>query len=436
MVSNSPLPPIEEGLLPSTPLLDEESPFATMMAVYDDAARRLGIDRGEYQILRKPEREITIAVPVRMDDGSIRVYDACRVQHNAGLGPFTGPLRISKDLKLDEVRALAAWMTLKCSLLGVPLGGAAGGIRMSTTKHSRDELERAVRRYTASLLDVIGPERDVFTPDVGCDEQIMAWVMDTVSDHSRHTVSAVVTGKPEALGGSQGSRDAVAQGLAVIFKLACERYQLPRQGAKVVIQGCGEVGGNLARLLHEGGQKVIAISDINGALYNPDGLDIPSVIDNYDQRGSLLSHRGAHELISNKEMLELDCDVLAPCAVPYAIHSGNSLRIRARAILEGAHGPVSHKADAILAERDIPVIPDILANAGGVVVSYFEWVQNRQGMPWLEVVVAKRLRRFMTEAWEAVIKRMDEQDVTMRMAANMEAVRRVADADALRGIYA
>lgn len=435
MASNT-LHPIEEGLLPSTPVLDDESPFASLMATYDDAARRLGIDRGEYQILRKPEREITVAVPVRMDDGSVRVYDACRVQHNAGLGPFTGPLRISKDLKLDEVRALAAWMTLKCALLGVPLGGAAGGIRMSTAKHSRHELERAVRRYTASLLDVIGPERDVFTPDVGCDEQVMAWVMDTVSDHSRHTVSAVVTGKPLSLGGSLGSRDAVAQGLNVIFKLACDRYGLPREGAKVVIQGCGEVGGNLARLLHSGGQKVIAISDINGALYNEDGLDIPSVLNNYTERGSLLSHRGEHVLLSNKEMLELECDMLAPCAVPYAIHSGNSLRVRARAILEGAHGPVSHKADAILAERDIPVIPDILANAGGVVLSYFEWAQNRQGMPWLEVVVAKRLRRFMTEAFAAVAKTMDEEDVTMRMAANMEAVRRVANADALRGIYA
>ena len=429
-------PPVEEGLLPTTPVLDDESPFSSLMATFDDAAMRLGIDRGEYQILRKPEREITVAVPVRMDDGTVRVYDACRVQHNAGLGPFTGPLRISKDLKLDEVRALAAWMTLKCSLLGVPLGGAAGGIRMSTAKHSRDELERAVRRYTASLLDVIGPERDVFTPDVGTDEQVMAWVMDTVSDHMRHTVSAVVTGKPESLGGSLGSKDAVAQGLNVIFKLACERYQLPREGATVAIQGCGEVGGNLARILHDGGQKVVAISDINGALYNPNGLDIPSVLSNYAERGSLLSHRGDHELISNKELLELECDVLAPCAVPYAIHSGNSFRIRARVILEGAHGPVSHKADAILAERDIPVIPDILANAGGVVLSYFEWVQNRQGMPWLEVVVAKRLRRFMTEGWEAVVRSAEEHDVTMRMGANMEAVRRVAAADALRGIYA
>jgi len=435
MAHNS-LPPLEEGLMPITPVLDDESPFASLMATYDDAARRLGIDRGEYQILRKPEREITVAVPVRLDDGSIRVYDACRVQHNAGLGPFTGPLRISKDLKLDEVRALAAWMTLKCSLVGVPLGGAAGGIRMSTSRHSREELERAVRRYTASLLDVIGPERDVFTPDVGTDEEVMAWVMDTVSLHKRHTVSAVVTGKPESLGGSLGSRDAVAQGLGVIFKLACERYGLPREGAKVVVQGAGEVGGNLARLLHDGGQKVVAISDINGALYNPDGLDIPSVLANYAERGSLLSHRGNHELVSNKDMLELPCDVLAPCAVPYAIHSGNSLRIKAKIILEGAHGPVSHKADAILAERDIPVIPDILANAGGVVVSYFEWVQNRQGMPWLEVVVAKRLRRFMSEAWDAVVKTLDEEDVTVRMAANMEAVRRVANADALRGIYA
>jgi len=430
------LPPLEEGLMPTTPMLDDESPFASMMAVFDDAARRLGIDMGEYQILRKPEREITVAVPVRMDDGSVRVFDACRVQHNAGLGPFTGPLRISPDLRLDELRALAAWMTLKCALVGVPLGGAAGGIRLNPEKVSRAELQRAVRRYTASLLDVIGPERDVFTPDLGTDEQVMAWVMDTVSDHLRHTVSAVVTGKPESLGGSLGSKDAVAQGLRVIFKLACERWSLPRTGATIVIQGCGEVGGNLARILHEGGQKVIALSDINGALYNPEGLDIPSVLANYAERGSLLSHRGEHQLISNKDMLELECDALFPCAVPNAIHSGNSLRIQAKVIIEGAHGPVSHKADAVLFERAIPVVPDILANAGGVVLSYFEWVQNRQGMSWLEVVIAKRLRRFMTDAWVAVINSMETHDVTLRMAANMEAVRRVAAADALRGIYA
>ncbi|MDF1799367.1 MAG: Glu/Leu/Phe/Val dehydrogenase [Planctomycetota bacterium] len=430
------LPPLEEGLMPTTPVLDDESPFASMMATFDDAARRLGINMGEYQILRKPEREITVAVPVRLDDGSIRVFDACRVQHNAGLGPFTGPMRVSPDLRLDELRALAAWMTLKCALLGVPLGGAAGGIRMNPEKHSRSELERAVRRYTASLLDVIGPERDVLSPDIGSDEQMMAWVMDTVSEHERHTVSAVVTGKPLSLGGSAGSRDAVAQGLRVIFKLACDRYELPRVGAKVVIQGSGEVGGNLARLLYDGGQKVIAISDIHGALYNEDGLDIPAILANLEQRGSLLSYRGANALISNKEMLELDCDALIPCAVPNAIHSGNSLRVRAKVIIEGAHGPVSHKADGVLAERDIPVVPDILANAGGVVLSYFEWVQNRQGMPWLDVVIQKRLRRFMTEAWDAVIASQEAHDVTLRMAANMEAVRRVDNADSFRGIYA
>ena len=430
------LPPHEEGLLPATPVLDDESPFASMMATFDDAARRLGIDMGEYQILRKPEREVTVSVPVRLEDGSIRVFDACRVQHNAGLGPFTGPLRIAPDLRLDELRALAAWMTLKCALVGVPLGGSAGGIRMDPAKHSRDELERAVRRYTASILDVVGPERDVFMPDVGSDEQMMAWVMDTVSDHERHTVSAVVTGKPESLGGTAGMRDAVAAGLRVIFKLACERFDLPRTGARIAIQGSGEVGGNLAKLLHEGGQKVVAISDLHGALYHEDGLDIPEVLANLRERGSLLSYRGPHTLISNKDLLELDCDALMPCAVPNAIHSGNSLRVRAKVIIEGAHGPVSHKADGVLAERDIPVVPDILANAGGVVLSYFEWVQNRQGMPWLEVVVQKRLRRFMTEAWDAVIQSQEEHGVTLRTAANMEAVRRVDVADALRGVYA
>jgi glutamate dehydrogenase (NAD(P)+) len=429
-------PPLDEGLLPATPVLDDETPFASLMTVFDDAARRLGLDMAEYQILRKPEREITVAVPVRLDDGSVKVFDACRVQHNAGLGPFTGPLRIDGDLRLDEVRALAAWMTLKSALVSVPLGGAAGGIRMDRSKYSKGELERAVRRYAASMIDVIGPERDVITPDVGTGEEVMAWIMDAVSLHKRHTVSAVVTGKPESLGGSAGSQDAVAQGLRVIFKLAAEHYGLPRMGAKVIVQGCGEVGGNLARLLYEGGQKIIALSDIHGALYNEDGLDIPAILDNLAQKGSLLSAKGDHELITNKEMVLLPCDVLIPCAVANTLHSRNALQVRAKLVIEGAHGPVSHKADNILSERDIPVVPDILANAGGVVLSYFEWVQNRQGMPWLDVVIAKRLRRFMAEGWDAVIASQEEHSVSLRMAAHMEAVRRVNDADTLRGIYA
>jgi glutamate dehydrogenase (NAD(P)+) len=429
-------PPLDDGLLPATPMLDDETPFASLMAVFDDAAIRLGLDMAEYQILRKPEREITVSLPVRLDDGSVAVLDACRVQHNAGLGPFTGPLRIAGDLRIDELRALAAWMTLKCALVSVPLGGAAGGIRMDTSKFSHGELERAVRRYAASMIDVIGPERDVITPDVGTGEDIMAWIMDAVSLHERHTVSAVVTGKPESLGGSAGSRDAVAQGLRVIFKLAAERYGLPRIGAKIVIQGCGEVGGNLARLLHEGGQKIIALSDIHGAIHNEDGLDIPAILDTMEETGSLLSAGGDHKLITNKELVLLPCDVLIPCAVANVVHSGNALKVRAKLVIEGAHGPVSHKADRILTERNIPVVPDILANAGGVVLSYFEWVQNRQGMPWLDVVIGKRLRRFMTEAWDAVITSQDEHEVSLRMAAHMEAVRRVNAADTLRGIYA
>ncbi|MDG1500198.1 MAG: Glu/Leu/Phe/Val dehydrogenase [Planctomycetota bacterium] len=430
------LPPMDEGLLPATPILDDETPFASLMAVFDDAAKRLGLDMAEYQILRKPEREITVALPVRLDDGSVYVFDACRVQHNAGLGPFHGPLRIDGDLRIDEVRALAAWMTLKCALVGVPLGGAAGGIRMDESKYSKGELERAVRRYAASMIDVIGPERDVITPDVGTGEEVMAWIMDAISLHERHTVSAVVTGKPTSLGGSAGSKDAVAQGLRVIFKLAAERHGLPRTGSKVVIQGCGEVGGNLARLLYNGGQKIIALSDIHGALYNEEGLDIPAILNNLEETGSLLSIQGDHNLITNKEMVLLKCDALIPCAVANTVHSGNALKVKAKLVIEGAHGPVSHKADKILTERGIPVVPDILANAGGVVLSYFEWVQNRQGMPWLDVVIGKRLRRFMTEAWDAVIAAQDEHDVSLRMAAHMEAVRRVDAADTLRGIYA
>jgi glutamate dehydrogenase (NAD(P)+) len=428
--------PLDDGLLPATPVLDDETPFASLMAVFDDAAKRLGLDMADYQILRKPEREITVSIPVRLDNGSVAVFDACRVQHNAGLGPYMGPLRIDGELRLDELRALAAWMTLKCALVGVPLGGAAGGIRMDKSSYSKGELERAVRRYAASMIDVIGPERDVITPDVGTGEEIMAWIMDAVSLHERHTVSAVVTGKPESLGGSAGSQDAVAQGLRVIFKLAAERHGLPRTGTKVIIQGCGEVGGNLARLLHEGGQKIIGLSDIHGALFCEDGLDIPNILNDLEASGSLLSAKGDHKLITNEEMVLMPCDALIPCAVANTINSRNALQVKAKLIIEGAHGPVSHKADRILNERNIPVVPDILANAGGVVLSYFEWVQNRQGMPWLEVVIGKRLRRFMTEAWDAVIASQDEHEVSLRIAAHMEAVRRVDAAGALRGIYA
>ncbi len=424
-----------KGPLPSTPALDEESPFATMMSLYDEAAAYLGVDPSNYAILRKPDRETAVAIPVQLEDGTWTVFDGYRIQHNQGLGPFIGPMRLSSRLKIDELRALAAWMTWKCALLNIPLGGAAGGIRLNPKKRSRVEIERAVRRYAAGLLDVIGPDRDILTPDVGTDEEMMAWVMDTVSNHMRHTESAVVTGKPLSLGGTSLSQEAVAQGLRVCLRLALESYALEGDRLRIHIQGAGQVGGQLAAMLHADGHSVCALSDLTGALFNAGGLDIPKALAWSNEHGTLQGAPGNNEWISNQELLTRRCEILIPCAVPNAIHSRNAREVQAKLILEGAHGPVSARADRILHDRGIPVVPDILANAGGVLADYFEWVQNRQGLVWIEPVVKKRLNRFMSEAWTAVSEVQMHHGVRMRMAAHMLAVDRVAKADQIRGIY-
>ncbi len=423
-------------LLPSTPELDDESPFATMMSLFDEAAARLGIAPSNYAILRKPDREITVAVPIHLDDGSWTVFDGHRVQHNQGLGPFIGPLRLHAGMRVDELRALAGWMTWKCAVLNIPFGGAAGGIDIDCQAASRGELERAVRRYTADLLDFIGPDRDVLTPDIGTDEEVMAWVMDTVSNHLRQTENAVVMGKPLAMGGTRGGKDAVAQGLRVILRHALERYKIKESAVRVSIQGSGVVGGSLARILHSDGIRVCGLSDLGGALYREAGLDVPAILEWRDRHRSLAGFPGECEHLDNAELMVRPCDVLVPCAVANAIHSRNARDVQARMIVEGAHGPVSARADRILDDRGIPVVPDILANAGGVVTNYFEWVQNRQGLSWIEPVIAKRLTRFMSEAWDAVSEFQVRYGVRMRMAANMLAVQRVAEADRLRGIYA
>ncbi|MDF1839702.1 MAG: Glu/Leu/Phe/Val dehydrogenase, partial [Planctomycetota bacterium] len=352
----------EEGALPNTPLLDEETPFTTMMASFDEAAKRLGLGPAEYSILRKSDREIAVSIPVALEDGTFHVFDGYRVQHNQGLGPFLGPLRISGDLRIDELRALAAWMTWKCALLGIPFGGSAGGIRVDPTEISGRDLEAIVRRYTANIIADVGPEQDVFTPDLYADERVMAWIMDTISNHERYTASSSVTGKPLAMAGSLGSQDAVAAGLVIILRLACSNFGLNLQGLKVNIQGAGTVGGNFARILHDEGALVTGLSDVHGAFFNEDGLDIPSILAHREEHGHLTDFEGDFELLDNKAFLASPCDVLVPCAVANAVHSGNALHIQAKFILEGAHGPVSLRADRILAQRNIPVVPDILAN--------------------------------------------------------------------------
>ena len=426
----------DRGAMPNTPLLDEETPFATMMASFDEAARRLGLRNEEYHVLRKSDREIAVSVPVYLDDGSFQIFDGYRIQHNQGLGPFLGPLRITGDLRIDELRALAAWMTWKCAILGIPFGGSAGGIRVDPGSITDGDLERLVRRYTANMMGDVGPERDVFTPDLYADERVMAWVMDTISTHERSTASSSVTGKPLAMAGSVGSPDSVAQGLSIIMRLAASKYGMARRNLKINIQGAGTVGGNLARLLHEDGQRITGISDVNGAIYNEEGLDIPALLAYRVENGSLQGFKGKGDLLDNKHLISAPCDVFIPCAVANAIHSGNATQVQTKMVIEGAHGPVSQRADRILGQRDIPVVPDILANGGGVILSYFEWVQNRTGLAWFDEMVSTRLKQKMRDAWNAVQECQEKHDVSMRHAAHMVAVQRVAEADQARGIFA
>lgn len=421
---------------PVTYAVEDEHPFSTMMASFDEAADRLGLDPDIYAILRKPDREIQVSLPVQMDDGTLTVLDGYRVQHNAGLGPYFGPLRIQAGLRLDELRALAGWMTWKCAVLDIPFGGAAGGVRMAPSRHSRGEVERAVRRYVAALLSDIGPERDIFSSDVATDEGVMAWVMDTVSMHARQTENAAVTGKPLCLGGTYGHADSVAQGLRSVLGHALELAGLPKRGARISIQGAGMRGGNLAQLLVQDGHKVVGLSDVHGALYDERGLDIPSLLAWRAEHGSLRGAAGSFERISNEEMLVRSCDVLIPCAVAGTVHLRIARQLQARLLVEGAHGSVSSRADRVLFERGVHVVPDILATGGGAVVNYFEWVQNRAGYSWTADTVAERLLHYMTEAWTEVVRLSKEHEVSLRMAAHMLAVQRVSKADGLRGVYA
>ncbi len=429
-------PALNPGALPSTPQLDETNPFFTMMSNFEEASERFGAKPKEFEVLSRPDRQIIISLPVKLDDGSVALFEGYRVQHNAGLGPFLGPLRLGAGVTLDEMRALAGWMTWKCALLNVPFGGSAGGIAIDRDAHSKGEIERVVRRYTASLLGDIGPDRDVFSPDLGSDAQVMAWVLDTISSHARHTENSAVTGKPLEMGGSLGHSEAVPDGLRVILGLAAPHFGLGREPLDVIIQGSGMVGGTLAARLHADGHRIIGLSDSRTALYAKEGLDVPALLEWRRQHHGLDGCPGGQTVLDNTEFLTQPCDVLIPCANANAIHSKIAPLIQAKLLVEGAHGPVSMRADRILEDRGIPIVPDILANGGGVVLSYFEWVQNRIGYSWLGDVVQRRLVRFMREAWNAVLEVQKEHSVRMRMAAGILGVQRVCKADEARGIYA
>ena len=413
----------------------EHNPFESMMARFDRAAQLLNLDPDIYAVLRTPNREIKVYIPVRMDTGRIQVFEGYRVQHNFARGPAKGGIRYAPDVTLDEVKALAAWMTWKCAVVNVPFGGGKGGVICDPKQMSLGELERMTRRYAAELIDFIGPEKDVPAPDMNTNEQTMAWIMDTYSMHARHTVNAVVTGKPVDLGGSAGRREATGRGVMIVVNEAIKRYKLTPQETRVVVQGSGNVGGLGASLMHDAGYKVTAISDIGGAIYNKAGLDIPKVLDYLKQNTTLEGYPEA-DPVSNKELLEIECDVLAPCATENQITSENAHRINCKVLAEGANGPTTPQADEILHEKGVFVIPDILANAGGVTVSYFEWVQDRMGYFWREDVVNERLEDIMVASFNDLCRYAEAHSVDTRTAAYMLAIDRVAYDTRMRGIYA
>lgn len=414
---------------------DEKNPFEAMSERFDRAAQLLGLDPDLYAVMRVPSREIKVYVPVKMDTGHIQVFEGFRVQHNFARGPAKGGIRFAPDVTLDEVKALSAWMTWKCAVVNVPFGGGKGGIICNPQQMSIGELERLTRRYTAELIDFIGPDKDVPAPDMNTNEQTMAWIMDTFSMHARHTVTAVVTGKPVALGGSLGRREATGRGVLFCVNEAIKRLGLKPGETSVAVQGSGNVGGIGAELMFEQGYKIVAISDIGGGIYNQAGLNIPEVLD-YLQKNRTLEGFPNADQVSNKDLLELPCDVLAPCATENQITSENADRIKCRILAEGANGPTTPKADKILHDKGIFVIPDILANAGGVTVSYFEWVQDRMGYFWPESQVNQRLEEKMVASFNELVTYADRHDVDSRTAAYMLAIDRVAYDTRMRGIYA
>jgi glutamate dehydrogenase (NAD(P)+) len=414
---------------------DEKNPFEAMSERFDRAAQLLGLDSDLYAVMRVPSRELKVYVPVRMDSGHIQVFEGFRVQHNFARGPAKGGIRYAPDVNLDEVKALSAWMTWKCAVVNVPFGGAKGGIICDPTQMSLGELERMTRRYTAELMDFIGPDKDVPAPDMNTNEQTMAWIMDTYSMHARHTVNAVVTGKPIALGGSLGRREATGRGVMFTVNEAIKRYKLTPERTSVVVQGSGNVGGIGAELMHAAGYKVVAISDVNGGIFNKKGLNIPEVLKYLHANKSIEGFPGA-DAVGNKELLEIECDVLAPCATENQITSENADRLKCKILAEGANGPTTPKADKILHNKGVFVIPDILANAGGVTVSYFEWVQDRMGYFWQESEVNSRLEDKMVASFNELCHYATKHDVDTRTAAYMLAIDRVAYDTRMRGIYA
>jgi glutamate dehydrogenase (NAD(P)+) len=411
-----------------------ENPYEIAQRQFDNAAKYLDLKAGIKAKLRLPKRELTVNFPVKMDDGSIQMFTGHRVQHSLARGPAKGGIRYHPDVTIDEVRALAMWMTWKCAVVGIPYGGAKGGVVCNPKVMSERELERLTRRYTSEIIMLIGPESDIPAPDVNTNAQTMAWIMDTYSMNKGYSVPAVVTGKPIEIGGSLGRREATGRGVMFTTRDALQYLGMPIEGARVVVQGFGNVGGIGAQLLQELGCTIIAVSDSQGGIYNPKGLDAEDVMRHKAETRTVVGYPGTDK-ITNEELLELDCEVLVPAALENEITQENADRIKARVISEGANGPTTPEADAILFDKGIFVIPDVLANAGGVTVSYFEWVQGLQSFFWSEDEVNKNLEKIMVKAFQDVLALSQSKEVDMRIAAYILAIDRVAAATLLRGIY-
>jgi len=418
-----------------TRFISEENPFEAMMSRFDYAAERLKLDPGLYKVLRSPEKQIIISVPVLRDNGEVDVYTGYRVLYNTSRGPAKGGIRFDLNVTLDEVKALAAWMTWKCAVVNIPFGGAKGGVICDPAAMSERELERLTRRYTSGIIETLGPDSDVPAPDVNTNERVMAWIMDTYSMHHRHTVTAVVTGKPVEMGGSLGRREATGRGCQIVTIEALKKLGMPVRGTRVAIQGFGNVGSISALLMERAGLTIVAVSDKTGGIHNPKGLNIEEVIKHTRDHKFLEGYKGASK-ITNEQLLTVDCDVLVPAALENVITSENAGSIKAKIICEGANGPTTAAADPILEKKGIFVIPDILANAGGVTVSYFEWVQDRGGYFWDEDTVNNRLERIMVRSFSEVAAVADKHGVNMRIASYMLSIDRVAAVHRLRGMYA
>jgi glutamate dehydrogenase (NAD(P)+) len=419
----------------SISLQNEKNPWLAAAARFDEAAVRLKLDDGMCKVLRTPTKELTVNIPVGLDDGRLEVFTGYRVQHSLARGPAKGGIRFAPDVTLDEVRALASWMTWKCAVVNIPFGGGKGGVICDPHLLSDVELEKLTRRYTSEIMDFIGPERDVPAPDVNTNEQIMAWMMDTYSMHQRHTTTGVVTGKPMALGGSRGRPEATGRGCMMVTLKALQQLGIAHDQARVVIQGFGNVGGMAAKLMKAMGFHIVAIVEYNGAVYNTHGLDVVALEQHRKETGSITGFAGGEDMDKTDAMF-LDCDVLIPAATENVITSQNAHRLRCKILCEGANGPTTPLADLVLADKNVFVIPDILANAGGVTVSYFEWVQDRQGFFWNEQLVNQRLQEIMDESFDAIVHYAGKHQVNNRTAAYMVALDRVANAIRLRGIYA